>query len=412
MESFLINGAKVLSAGLYLAALLLFLRGARKRGWKEEVRDSKPFVTREYGKVLLLCLLSLVLHMALVSALRLLTGRSTTLIHTLKIYSGLDSKHYFDIARAGYVAVDESTDVLNLVFFPGYPLLIGLFSLALPEMLSGYLAAWIPFMLAGMALYRLFRLDRDEKSSLRILIWLCLFPGAVFYSYPMSESMFLAAVAAALYLGRTKRWFAAGVCGFLAVLIRSPGVLVAVPLGVELLQQYAGKWKKEWKRFLREGACLLLLPLALLIYLWINAEVAGDPLMFLDYQKNHWHQEAGLFFNTAGTHMDYAYHTWTSNQQKFWCLWFPNLVVGFASLGLMVAGGRKLRISEGAWFFAYFAVCNGVSWLLSEPRYMTVFFPLAEVVEDLRLPKWLKWILLGIPAVLYTFIFGMRWSVW
>ena len=409
--------ASVLSAVLFLAALILWGKNIPARYRQDlETPSVSPFAAREFGAVLLLCLASLLLHTLLVSAVRLLGGKNTQFIDTFRMYTGLDSRHYLEIARSGYIPNAETGEYLNLVFFPGYPLLAGLFMLVFPEALSGYLAAWIPFLLAGMALYRLFRLDRERPAALRMLLWLCLLPGAVFYSYPMSESLFLAAAAAALYLGRSGRWFAAGVCGFIAAFTRSLGVLLLLPLGIELLEQ-CGPLRKEnlkikGRDLLKGASCLLLIPLAVCIYLYINFLVAGDPLIFLQYQKSNWHQTTSWFFVTAGTQAEYALRTFTETPVKFWGLWLPNLLVGFASLALMLLRGRRLRLSEGAWFFAYFAVAYGASWLLSGPRYMAVFFPAAALIEEAPGPKWLKGAVLGGASLFYLFCFAMRWSVW
>ena len=132
----------------------------------------------------------------------------------------------------------------------------------------------------------------------------------------------------------------------------------------------------------------------------------------MQYQKSNWHQEASWFFRTAGTQTDYAVRTWTENPIKFWGLWMPNLAVGFGSLLLMLFAGRKLRLSDGVWFFVYFAVCYGTSWLLSGPRYMAVFYPAAILAEELRIPKTVKIIVLAVAAAFYAICFGMRWSVW
>ena len=406
--------SSILSGLLFASALALFLFGVRKGGLKAELNRQplQDFQAKEYFAALLLCLGSLALHTALVSGIRLASGLNVRLADTFKLYSGLDSKHYFDIARSGYSVTNGAGEILDLVFFPGYPVLTGILMMALPEMLSGYLAAWIPFLIAGMTLYRLFRLDYDRRKSLRILLWMCLLPGAVFYSYPMSESLFLAAAAGTVYTARTRRWFAAGVCGFLAAFTRSTGLLLLVPLGIELLEQYAGRYRKDAKRLVRDGACLLMIPLAFAVYLYINYAAEGDPLKFLQYQKSNWHQEAGWFFRTAGIQMDYAVRNWTENRVKFWGLWVPNLAVGFSSLLLMLLKGRKLRVSDGAWFFAYFAVCYGASWLLSGPRYMAVFWPMAILTEEIRAPKAAKAAVLLAAAAVYTICFGMRWSVW
>lgn len=408
------TAASILSGLLFAAALGLFLLNVRNGGLKSELNRTvrQDFETKEYLPVLLLCLGSLVLHTALVSAVRMAAGLNDRLADTFRLYGGLDSKHYFDIARSGYTTANEAGEILDLVFFPGYPMLTGLLMMALPETLSGYLAAWIPFLPAGMILYRLFRLDRDRQQSLRILLWFCLMPGAVFYSYPMSESLFLFASAGAVYMARTRRWFAAGVFGFLAAFTRSVGALLLVPLGIEWLEQYSGRFRRDRKRMILDGACMLMIPAALCVYFYINYVTEGDPLKFLQYQKSNWHQEAGWFFRTAGVQTEYAIRNWTENPVKFWGLWLPNLAVGFASLILMLRKGRKLRIPEGVWFFVYFAVCYGASWLLSGPRYMAVFYPMAILTEEIRLPKVLKGIVLGGCAVVYTICFGMRWGVW
>ncbi len=402
----------LLSAGLFLAALVLYLIGARRRVWMDTIpRIPESFSNREYGRVLLLCLGSLILHTAVVSGARLLTGENGKLEDTFYLYTGLDTPQYFKIAQHGYTVAEEGK-YLSLVFFPGYAVLIGLLELLLPEVLSGYLAAWLPFLLAGPVLYRLFRLDYDERKSLRILLWLCLIPGAVFYSYPMSESLFLLCSAGAILCGRTRRWFAAGVCGFLAAFTRSPGLLLVVPLGLELLEQHQGLRQGRWKNVLRDGCWLLLIPLATCIYLWLNVTITGEPLTFLTHQREHWSQRLGWFFKTAGMQMDYAIREWGEDPENFWGLWVSNLVNCFSCLTLMLLAGRKLRLSQGAWFFFYFAVCCGATWLLSGPRYMAVFFPMAILVEEAPGPRWLKGLLMGLGAIAYTVFFGLRWGVW
>ena len=119
------------------------------------------------------------------------------------------------------------------------------------------------------------------------------------------------------------------------------------------------------------------------------------------------------FFITAATQADYAADAFLNGEQSFWGLWLPNLAVGFSSLLLMLASGRKMRPGYSAWFMFYFAVSYGASWLLSGPRYMAVFFPLAIAAETLPIKR--KWILYAIAlpvTIAYTVMFALRWSVW
>ncbi len=363
-----------------------------------------------------LFLVSLVLHTALASASRMITGSNSRFWDTFRLYVGLDSNTYYTIAKQGYSYVSDAGDMLHLVFFPGYPMLTGLFMMVIPnEMLCGYLAAWLPFAASGPVLYDLLRLDYGHKETMRILVLFCLAPAAVFYSYPMSESLFLLCAAGCIYLARTRRWFAAGIAGMAAAFTRSVGVLVLAPLAFEWWHQFknADRSLRPGKEWARDAACMLLVPLGLVLYLYINFIYAGDPLIFMQYQRTNWYQYLSWFFSTASTQTDYALRTFFDNQKSFCGLWLPNLIVGFSSLLLMLFSGKKMRPGYSAWFMVYFAVSYGASWLLSGPRYMAVFFPLAIAAETLPIKR--KWplYLIALPfAAAYTVMFALRWSVW
>ena len=374
-----------------------------------------PVAKKEYLRVLAVLSCALILRVALVSAVRLLAGKNQNLQGTFLLYGGLDSRHYFDIARWGYTRLNEAGEALDLVFFPGYPLLTGLLMMVIPsEPLCGYLAAWLPFLAGGTALYSLFRMDADEKRAMRRLVLFCLFPAAVFFAYPMSESLFLLAATGSLWAARKQRWGMAGAMGFLAAFTRSVGVLIVVPLAAELLCTEAGKLRTRnaWSRIFRKGAPLMLIPAGTILYLYINYTVTGDPLIFLQYQRSNWHQSLGWFFRTAATQMDYAVRTWTEEPVKFWGLWMPNLLTGYVSLIWMTVSAKKMRPAYTAWYAIYFCVCYGSSWLLSGPRYMTVFFPLAIAADEQPVPKGVLMVLCAAASIGYAVCFAMRWGVW
>ena len=404
------------STVLFLALFIRMLPQWVKALKSPEEAAIRPGKTKyAHWKALGLFFLSLVLHTALVSAAQLLRGGHIHFWDTFRVYVGLDSNTYYMIAKEGYAQLSEAGERLSLVFFPGYPLLTGLFMMVIPnQILCGYLAAWLPFLASGPVLYDLLRLDYDHKEAMRILILFCLAPAAVFYAYPMSESLFVLCAAGCLYLARTRRWFAAGVVGMLAAFTRSLGGLLLIPLAFAWRQQYktADRALEPGKRF-RDAACMLLIPLGLVLYLYINFIYSGDPFMFIQYQASNWHQEMSWFFITASTQANYARHAFYENQQEFLGLWLPILIVGYSSLLLMLVSGKKMRPGYSAWFLCYFAVSYGTTWLLSGPRYMAVFFPLAIAAETLPIRR--KWILYGIAlpfAAAYTVLFALRWSVW
>ena len=366
-------------------------------------------------KVLLLFLGTLAFHLALVCVLRLAAGMDTHPANTLRVWNSLDSRHYLNIAAEWYTHAEGTGEILELVFFPGYPVLVGLISLAVPDLLlSGFLASWLPFLAAGPVLYELLRLDYDHRKTMRILWLFCLSPAVVFFSYPMSESLFVLCCAACLYLTRKRQWFGAGVCGMLAVLTRSAGILLLLPLGMELAADVLGDPSRRRRLHTRlpAAACLLLLPLGLLLYLHINRTMGGDPFRFLQYQKSNWHQQLTWFFHTASVQAGKARETWLSGSDRFRGLWMPNLVVGYASLLIMLVSGKKLRPSAGFWFAGYFAFSYGTTWLLSGPRYMAVFFPLAAAADELPLPKWVTPAVFAAGSLYYTLCFALRWGVW
>ncbi len=407
----------LVSMVLFLAVFIRTLpRWLQTPAREQEAAAAEEKVKFAHLKVLGLFLLSLILHTALVAAARLISGMDSRFWNTFRLYVGLDSNAYYSIAREGYAQLSDAGERLNLVFFPGYPLLTGLIMMVIRhEVLCGYLAAWLPFLASGPVLYDLLRLDYDHKETMRILILFCLAPAAVFYAYPMSESLFVLCASGCLYLARTKRWFAAGAAGMLAAFTRSLGGLLLVPLAFEWWSQYknADRNLRPGKDFVRNAACLLLIPLGLVLYLYINFIYSGNPFTFMQYQKSNWHQDLSWFFSTASTQTDYATRAFFNNQKAFFGLWLPNLAVGFSSLLLMLFSGKKMRPGYSAWFMLYFAVSYGASWLLSGPRYMAVFFPLAIAAETLPIKR--KWILylFALPfAAVYTVFFALRWSVW
>ena len=75
------TAASILSGVLFASALALFLLGIRRGGLKQELNRTllRDFRPKETAAVLLLCLGSLALHMAIASGIRLISGAKETL---------------------------------------------------------------------------------------------------------------------------------------------------------------------------------------------------------------------------------------------------------------------------------------------------------------------------------------------
>lgn len=351
--------------------------------------------------------------------LRLATGAGGDFAASLSVWTSLDSAHYLDIARDWYLSQGDWDRLVQLVFLPGYPLAIRLGALLTGNYLSGaILISWVSFALAGGLLYRLFRLDVSHESALWGVGFLCLFPGSFFFAAPMSESLFLLLCVGCLYLGRTRHWLAACLLGGLAAFTRSLGITLVVPLLFEWIQDLAHPprhGRTSFSSALLSLVSMVLIPGGFLLYCLINYLVAGDPFQFLEYQRVHWSQQAGWFFNTACYQTDQALKNLSIDLPVALGLWLPNLAACYGSLLVILSGLKRIRPSYTAWFMVYFAIAAGTTWLLSAPRYLVAFFPLALTWAQIfqsRRARVLSALALGVGWLYYLFAFAMRWQVW
>lgn len=338
----------------------------------------------------------------------LLTG-SMTLQQSMEAWISGDSYHYLCIAQDWYLSEGSIDRIVQLVFLPGYPVLIRLAHFVIPNWTyAALIISGICFALSGTVFFRLARMDLGEAGARRALSALCLFPGAFFFAAPMSESLFFLCCVGCLYLARKEKWVLACLLGAYAAFTRSLGITLLVPLILELVRFRKNARFTDW-------TSLLLVPLGFAAYLLINQQVSGNPFQFLVYQSEHWHQNLGLFFNTAAYQTDYAIGTIRDNPHNFWGLWLPNLTASFGALLLMIFAGRKLRGSWMVWFIPYYFIAIGATWLLSAPRYLLVFFPLSEAAAVLTARKGARvavFILLGILSVLYFLAYLLHWQVY
>ena len=347
--------------------------------------------------------------------LRCLITGPISFAESMKAWVCGDGIHYLDIARDWYLSEGSVDRLVQLVFLPGYPLLIRLARVVLRDWTAAALAvSGLSYAGAGTLLYRLLRLDCEERTARRGLMVFLLTPGFFFFPAAMSESLFLLCCIGCIYLARRGKWLFAGLCGAYAAFTRSLGITLLVPLVMELVHgMITGETPKN--RRLPACASLLLVPLGFAAYLLINKQVAGDPFQFLTYQSEHWHQRFGLFFSTAAYQTDYALGTVHDNPHNFYGLWLPNLIASFAALGVMIYGAGKIRASYSVWFLPYYFIAIGATWLLSAPRYLAAFFPLSAAMAaagEKKGPRAVLFAVLGTLSALYFLAFIARWQVW
>lgn len=198
------------------------------------------------------------------------------------LWSRWDSAWFLTIVQDGYADPERTT-----AFFPLYPLLVK----ALGTVLSGhYIFAGIAVSLAAclgafVLLYRLTEPLLGDSGAFRAVLYLGIFPMALFLGAVYSESLYLLLSVGAFYTATRGKFLAAGVLIGLAILTRSAGVALLPAVGLI-----------AWRSADRSGA-LLRLGVAPLIaaawpaWLWYRFD---DPLIFLDAQKAWGRQLADL----------------------------------------------------------------------------------------------------------------------
>jgi hypothetical protein len=187
-----------------------------------------------------------------------------------------DSVWYLRIADSGY---GDSTP--RAAFFPLYPLLVRGVGTVLGGshaalLVAAYLISLAAFLAALVLLHRLTELELGRPLARPVLLLVAVFPAAVYFGAPYSESLFLMLAVGAFYAARSGHWAWAGVCAGLASGTRSAGILLLVPLALIW-------WGTRPRRPL-DAAWLLLAPLGVAAYAaWLGL-VEGDALRFLDVQ--------------------------------------------------------------------------------------------------------------------------------
>jgi hypothetical protein len=216
-----------------------------------------------------------------------------------------DSVWYLRIADSGYggnaslrsghrplLAQDSAP---RAAFFPLYPLLVRGVGTAFGGshgalLVAAYLVSLAAFLAALVLLHRLAELELGRRFARPVLLLLAVFPAAVYFGAPYSESLFLLLAVGAFYAARTDRWAWAGICAGLASGTRSAGLLLLLPLALI----WWGSRPRRWGN----AAWLLLAPAGIAAYAaWLGL-VEGDALRFLDVQEA-WSRELAVPFAGA-----------------------------------------------------------------------------------------------------------------
>ncbi len=293
-------------------------------------------------------------------------GRVSSIHHpVVNMWSRWDGGWYHDVAARGYKFTTQKKT--NVAFFPVYPMLLRAAHAVIGSkkdiwwLVCGSVVANLSLLGCLIYLFLLARLEFDEATARRAVLYLLIFPTTLFLSAIYSESTFLLFVIGSFYHARKREWWWAGALGMVATLCRPPGFILCVGLLVEYLLQCEFNWRKlRWNVL-----ALALPPLAL-----------GGYLAYLHF----WAGSAAAVVDAQGT--------WGMGMQPPWRTIAAYFVVGghrvgnyidlafaFAFLGLVIAIARWLRASYAAYSIVYLIFITMWGSLESVPRYVLGIFP-------------------------------------
>jgi hypothetical protein len=208
-------------------------------------------------------------------------------------WSRWDGYWYVRIATEGYSYVPGQESAV--AFFPLYPTLMRLGGLLIgrtdPPALAlvGIVVSNVLLLAALSCLWLLVRMDFDEETAARTLLYILVFPATLFLSAVYPESLFLALSVGALYCARTDRWWIAGLLGGLATLTRPHGLLLAAPLLVEYAVQRGFSLRPLRLPGLRPDVlALALIPAGLVVFGVFLEWRFGEPLAWAHAQYAGW----------------------------------------------------------------------------------------------------------------------------
>src|SRR5919107_6130312 len=143
-----------------------------------------------------------------------------------------DSVWYLRIAESGYGDRAPRAAFLTL-----YPLLVRAVATPLGGsegalLAAAFLVSLAAFVGALVLLHKLAELELGRRLAQPVLLLLAVFPAALYFGAPYSESLFLLLAVGAFYAARTGRWAWAGAAACGAAATRSAGILLVLPLAM------------------------------------------------------------------------------------------------------------------------------------------------------------------------------------
>jgi hypothetical protein len=279
-----------------------------------------------------------------------------------------DAIHYYSVALGGYGAaagtVPTDPPAMLPAFFPLFPLLMrGLALLWGAPNQIGLVVAGILISHAAMliALWLLFQVALEETddraTAQRAVLYLAIFPLAVYYAVPYAEPVFLAASLGTFLAARREQWVRAGLWAAAACVARPFGALLLAVLFVEALLAWQ-RGARSWRML----AGLALAPSGLLLFMLHLWQRVGDPLAFVHAQTIFWHREPVFPLTTLWRSVTYILHPALSDSAGTYSLTLLHAATVWGGLLVLIASLRIWRPTFVLYAVLLFVQILAVPW--------------------------------------------------
>ena len=294
-------------------------------------------------------------------------GRSA--IGILDMWHRWDAVHFTDIATYGYF--HPETDPNAAAFFPLFPMLIdGVMNLGVDPRLAGMLISFVASGVAAFYLYRLAEQDVGEGGGRRAVVYLFLFPTALFLVAGYSEALFLAGAIPAFYYARQGRWYLVALPAAVSMGARLAGLFLLAGLAVEFLRQ------KDFSlpKIASAAFSLAVGLLPLLLYGLFLARTEGSFFEFKDAQYRGWLR---MVVPPQESFMT-TWNTWYQDHPTNWIFaWRVEILAAAVGLFFVAWAFMRREWGYGTYMLATMAALMTSTWYFSIPRMLLSLFPIA-----------------------------------
>ena len=299
---------------------------------------------------------------------RLLSGQSARDVEPfLQRWDRWDVGLFTKVAEFGYQGYPDSyTDRGIEAFFPGFPLLLRVVHVVVPDWVAaGLLVSLVAGTVAAVALSRL--AEHEGSAGSRAVLYLVLSPYAVFLAAGYSEALFLALALPGWLLAQRGRWVQASLLVALATSVRVSGVFLAAGRVVQYAVVHRGRPRPD--------AVALLAPFAVAgaygVYLWT---LTGDWLRWSHAQEEGWQRRSTLPWDALSTTLAAARDLEQGAEYTF--NWWAEIAAVAVGITLTVALLALRRYGEATYVGLSVGALATSTFYLSVARATLLWFPL------------------------------------